>query len=113
MRGSTVCEFPPLVVTKLGVLVLLTVRFTCPVCPCFTVKVPWPVAPRFELKLKFSVVAVRVKLTAALADKDPEAPVTVTLSDPAATLGATEMVTVVDPLPPVTVLGLKLHEMPV
>lgn len=99
---------PPLVAMKLVVLVLVTVRFTFPVAPCLTDKVP---DARFEVKLKVSFEAVTVKPTVVVADP-PEVPVTVTFTAPAATFGATEIVTVVDPLPPLTVVGLKLHETP-
>ena len=99
--------FPPLVVVK--PFVLLTVRLTVAVCPCVTLNVPDD--PRLEIKVKLTLLAVTVKITAVEAEVDPEVPVTATLSDPA-TLRATEIVTVVDPLPPLTLVGLKLHVIP-
>jgi hypothetical protein len=113
VKGITVVVLPPLVAMKLGVLVLVTVRFTFPVAPCLTDKVP---DARFEVKMKVSFEAVTVKPTVVVAEP-PEVPVTVTLTAPAATFGATEIVTVVDvgvavPLLMLMLVGLKLHETP-
>jgi hypothetical protein len=108
VNGRTVVVFPPLVVVK--PVVLLTVIFTWPVCPWFTLNVP--LVPSCEFSVKLSFVAVTVKLTVVVAETDPEVPVTVTLSAPAATSEAAAIVTVVVPLPPLTLVGLKLHEMP-
>lgn len=99
---------PPLVVVN--PVVLLTVRLTVPVCPWVTLKVA--ADPRLELRVKLSVVAVTVKLTVVVAETDPEVPVTVTLVAPPAAVRGTEMVTIVVPLPPLTLVGLKLHETP-
>ena len=90
-------------------VVLFTVRFNLPVCPCVTLNVA---DERLELRVKLSVVAVTVKLTVVFAETDPEVPVTVTLVAPAPTLAATEIVTVVEPVPaPVGVV--KVHVIPV
>ena len=102
--------FPFVVVVKLGVLVLLTVSFTWPVCPCCTLNVADEA--RLDVRVKLSVVAVTLKLTVVVAETDPEVPVRVTLVAPAAAVRGTEIVTVVEPLPPLTLVGLKLQEIP-
>jgi hypothetical protein len=98
-----VVVFPPLVVVK--PLVLLTVRLTVPVCPCFTLN--FTDDPRLEFRVKLSVVAVTVKLTVVVAETDPEVPVTITLVAPPAAARGTEIVTVVVPLAPLTLVGLN------
>lgn len=108
VSGRFVVVFPPVVLVN--PFVLLTVRLTVAVCPCLTLIVP---DARFEVIVKVWPLAVTVKPTVVWAETEPEVPLTVTLVAPAATLAATEIVTVVVPLPPVTVVGLKLHVMPV
>jgi len=71
--GAAVVELDPLV--TMNPVVLATVRFTVPDCPCVTDSVP-PV--RLEVRENVSVVAVTVKLTVVELDTAPLVPFTVT-----------------------------------
>jgi hypothetical protein len=100
-----VVEPDPLVSTNVGVLVLVTVRFTgLVVWPRATERVPTAGLATNE---KFSVVAVMTKLTLVTPEDVPDVPFTVTAVVPGVVLAAVWMVNVVVPLPPGTLVGLN------
>jgi hypothetical protein len=76
IKGSTVVELPPLVVTK--PVELATVRLTEALAPGVTVSVP-PV--RFEVKVNVSVVEATVRLTTVELDVVPLVLVPVTMTE--------------------------------
>ena len=98
-------EPDPVVSTKLGVLVLVTLKFTALVVwPRDTARV---VTAGLATSEKLSVVAVMARLTLVTAEGVPDDPFTVIEVVPGFALAAVWMVNVVVPLPPETLVGLR------
>lgn len=106
--GKTVWELEPLVTTNGGVLVLPTVIFTAAVVwPCATESAP--LEPRFDVRVKLSVVWVTANATEELLCLVVDAPLTTIVALVAPIFGGVETVSCAVPLPPLTLDGLQLQ----
>jgi hypothetical protein len=105
VKGRAVVEPDPFVSTNVGVLVLVTVKFTA--------LVVWPRATEsvatagLATSENFSVVALTARLMLVTPEDVPDDPFTVTEVVPGVVLASVWIVNVVVPLPLRTLVGLK------